>query len=161
MLDESLSKTQAFNIPFIGRENELTLLREMLEKAYNYQGNFLLIKGDIGIGKTRLMQQFVQSINQSNIQVLIGKGIKDEIKPFAPFSTIIEGYITNLEGAMEKRWLTKILPPESALYLSHIMPVFKIHYPIILQKVEERLDRSQIIYSFEQFFENLSKYNVL
>ncbi|MEO0127786.1 MAG: AAA family ATPase [candidate division WOR-3 bacterium] len=161
MWDESLTKTQTFNIPFIGRKSELTLLREMLEKAYNYQGNFLLIKGDIGIGKTRLIQQFVQNINQSNIQVLFGKGIKDEIKAFAPFSTIIEEYITNLEGAMEKRWLTRIFPPESALYLGYIMPIFKAHYPIVLQQVEERIDRSQIIYSFEQFFENLSKYNVL
>ena len=43
--------------PFIGREGELRLLVERLERARGGQGQMVLIVGDPGIGKSRLLQE--------------------------------------------------------------------------------------------------------
>ncbi len=42
--------------PLVGREAEVTLLRERWEQAKAGQGQVVLLSGDAGIGKSRLVQ---------------------------------------------------------------------------------------------------------
>src|SRR5262249_41496234 len=42
--------------PLVGRESEATLLRERWEQAKSGQGQVVLLTGDAGIGKSRLVQ---------------------------------------------------------------------------------------------------------
>ena len=44
--------------PFIGRERELMLLQECYEKTRSEQGQMVLIVGEPGIGKSRLLLEF-------------------------------------------------------------------------------------------------------
>lgn len=49
---------------FIGREHEMQALKNSLEKAFEGQGNFWLIGGESGVGKSRL-------VNEVRIQALV------------------------------------------------------------------------------------------
>src|SRR5947208_4146084 len=42
--------------PLVGRESEVTLLRERWEQAKSGQGHVVLLSGEGGIGKSRLVQ---------------------------------------------------------------------------------------------------------
>jgi class 3 adenylate cyclase/tetratricopeptide (TPR) repeat protein len=48
--------------PFVGREDELRLLRNRWERALDSEGQVALIIGEAGIGKSRLVQRFHEEI---------------------------------------------------------------------------------------------------
>lgn len=47
--------------PIVGREGELLLMRDRYERAMAGDGHTLLLEGDAGIGKTRLVDAFLES----------------------------------------------------------------------------------------------------
>lgn len=141
--------------PFVGREDELKSLRNHLEMAYNYQGRFVLIQGDIGVGKTRFLSRFVEEIGSSGAIILTGRSLKDEISVFYPFTRMLEDYLENIEYCSS--WLVNFLEPEIAPYLVHLIPKFKNLYPLDIPQFEKTFNNSLFFYSFQRFFEKLSK----
>ena len=49
-----------FTIPFLGRYHELRLLAEFYEHGWHRGAGFLVLYGRKGVGKTRLLKQFLQ-----------------------------------------------------------------------------------------------------
>jgi two-component SAPR family response regulator len=155
-----MNKDTSFEIlsmhePFVGRQKELKCLRHHLEKAIDYSGRFILIQGEIGVGKTRLLKQFVDKIQERNFHILNGRVIKDEVRPFSPFIKMIEYYLCNLEH--NRAWLVKFLEPEIAPYFIHLIPELKNHYPLDMPHLAHTVDNLSFVYVFQRFFENLSK----
>lgn len=61
----------------VGREQELAVLREQLLQAERGQGRLVLIGGDAGVGKTRLVREFVRQAKQTGpVEVLEGPARK-------------------------------------------------------------------------------------
>lgn len=141
--------------PFAGRQKELRWLNQHLEEALNYNGGSVLIKGEIGVGKTRLLNQFVESIEARNLHILHGRVIKNEVRPFSPFTQMIEYYLCNLED--NRPWLVKFLEPEIAPFFIHLIPELKNHYPLDMPDLAYPVDNLSFAYSLQRFFENLSK----
>lgn len=56
-----------------GREKELATLHACLEKAMAGQGQFVTVAGEAGIGKSRLLSEFRQSLDRERITVLEGR----------------------------------------------------------------------------------------
>ena len=48
--------------PLVGRESEVTLLLERWEQAKSGQGQVVLLSGDAGIGKSRLVQRLKEHV---------------------------------------------------------------------------------------------------
>src|SRR5205085_11525148 len=48
--------------PLVGRESEVTLLLERWEQAKGEQGQVILLSGDAGIGKSRLVQMLKEHV---------------------------------------------------------------------------------------------------
>jgi predicted ATPase len=59
--------------PFVGRMQELHELRASLEEASSGHGSLVLVTGEPGIGKTRLMQEFAGMASASGWHVLVGR----------------------------------------------------------------------------------------
>jgi predicted ATPase len=59
--------------PFVGRMQELHELRSGLEEASSGHGSLVLVTGEPGIGKTRLMQEFAGMASASGWHVLVGR----------------------------------------------------------------------------------------
>jgi len=55
-----------------GRDGDLRTLNEAWEKAKNGDGNTVFIEGEAGIGKTRLIDAFLQGLEDKEIHVLYG-----------------------------------------------------------------------------------------
>jgi DNA-binding winged helix-turn-helix (wHTH) protein/tetratricopeptide (TPR) repeat protein len=52
---------------FVGRENEMDLLKLEYQKLQNGIGNSILIQGEAGIGKTTLIQEFIKEVSAENV----------------------------------------------------------------------------------------------
>ncbi len=140
--------------PFTGRQQELKLLNQQLDEAVNYSGGFVLVKGEIGVGKTTLLNQFINRIRERDLHILHGKVIKDDVKPFSPFTQMIRHYLCDLEH--NQSWLLKYLAPEIAPHFTHLIPDLRNHYPINLPDLAHPVDNTSFLYAFQRFFEDLS-----
>jgi len=70
---------------FAGRSDELEYLTDRLERATEGAVGTLLIKGESGIGKTRLVKEFKKKMQSEEVDFLIGKGYFESSEPFLPF----------------------------------------------------------------------------
>ncbi len=59
--------------PFVGRMKELHELRSTLEEASSGHGSLVLVTGEPGIGKTRLMQEFAGTASDQGWHVVVGR----------------------------------------------------------------------------------------
>ena len=59
--------------PFVGRTTELQLLHDAMEEAASGRGGVLLVTGEAGIGKTRLMQEVAGWASDNGWRVLVGR----------------------------------------------------------------------------------------
>ncbi|MCX8173446.1 MAG: tetratricopeptide repeat protein [Thermoplasmata archaeon] len=69
-------------IPFVDRDQELKIIRELIEEAISGRTSALLVKGDVGIGKTRLMEKTLEIAKGKNFQIGVGHGVKGVRIPF-------------------------------------------------------------------------------
>lgn len=60
--------------PFIGRQRELARLMDAFELARNRQGGLVLVSGEPGIGKTRLLEHFSEAVRAQGGEVWTGRG---------------------------------------------------------------------------------------
>jgi predicted ATPase/class 3 adenylate cyclase len=72
--------------PFTGREQELAALRTRLEKTVAGNGQFLSVAGEAGVGKSRLLYEFQQSLDRNKITIMRGRcqSIRTDT-PYFPF----------------------------------------------------------------------------
>ncbi len=82
-------------IQLIGREDELDLLKVNLEDAILGKGSTILISGEAGIGKTRLVDEFLLHAEAKDVKILTGSSSSDTIHPFLTFSKALENEIAD------------------------------------------------------------------
>ncbi|NEC21368.1 ATP-binding protein, partial [Streptomyces parvus] len=72
---------------FVGRADELASLTEALARAASGDPQALLIGGEAGVGKTRLVEQFVSAAERRDAVVAVGSCVEigADGLPFAPF----------------------------------------------------------------------------
>jgi len=75
----------------VGREAELSQLKSYLARAMDGNGSAVLLSGEAGIGKTRLLEEFVNFTATQNVNVLSCAAVADTIHPFLLFSRALEG----------------------------------------------------------------------
>jgi predicted ATPase len=74
-----------FHPSLVGRDNELSKLCSILNRVINGKGGTVLLFGETGIGKTRLVQEFKQLARDSGLQVLFCNCLAESQTPFYPF----------------------------------------------------------------------------
>ena len=78
----------------VGRGPELALLGERARKAAEGEGGAVLITGDAGIGKTRLVAELAKQVASGGGQVLTGVCAEGEPSlPFLPFVEAIGNHL--------------------------------------------------------------------
>ena len=55
---------------FVGRSQEIGLLRDRWRRARNEEGQVVLLSGEAGIGKSRILREFAQDVSAEAIEVL-------------------------------------------------------------------------------------------
>jgi class 3 adenylate cyclase/tetratricopeptide (TPR) repeat protein len=67
--------TQRGLTPFVGRKRELNLLRESLLDAAKRRGQIVLLDGEPGVGKSRLLLEFQHSLEGADVTWLVGRSL--------------------------------------------------------------------------------------
>jgi len=81
---------------FVGRQDELDLLVQSIEKVQNGDGNVILLAGDTGVGKTRLAYEALQRAASSGLQILLGTCYEQEGQlPYQPFIEAFNRYLSD------------------------------------------------------------------
>jgi DNA-binding CsgD family transcriptional regulator len=92
---------------FVGRAAELRLLDEAWRRAAAGPSAVVVVGGEAGVGKTRLVDEFTRSCQAEGVRVLVGGCIElgEEGVPFAPVVAALNGMLRGMEPEAARRWI--------------------------------------------------------
>ncbi len=118
-----IPKSQTFPaLPFIGRQTEIATLEQAYRGAAAGFGRLVLVTGEAGIGKTRLLQEYL-ALHPDLIGLQSACYELDSMAPFAPLRQALE-YSPLLNLLTKKK-----LPPAWATTLIPIIPELGQQFP--------------------------------
>ncbi|GAA1372615.1 helix-turn-helix transcriptional regulator [Streptomyces beijiangensis] len=87
---------------FVGRADELTILNDALARAAAGEPQALLLGGEAGVGKTRLVEEFIAGACRRDAVVALGGCVEigADGLPYAPFSTALRALRRRLPDEM-------------------------------------------------------------
>ncbi|WP_246608144.1 helix-turn-helix transcriptional regulator [Paractinoplanes toevensis] len=99
----------------VGREADLAVLRDALKRARGAEPSTLLVGGEAGVGKTRLVEEFCRTLTGDQVRVLTGQCLElgEEGLPFAPFSAAVRALVRSEGPAVldgREREFARLLP---------------------------------------------------
>jgi DNA-binding SARP family transcriptional activator/Tfp pilus assembly protein PilF len=117
-------------MPLVGREEERATLLAYLESAIKGRGGTILIEGEAGVGKTRLLQEVARGADWREAQVVWGRG--RELAAMPPYGVLQEALrdalsplrATQLVELVAGAWLRDVsrLLPKVAEWLPDLPP---------------------------------------
>lgn len=111
-------------LPFVGRRHELERLLETWSRVARGRGACIFVGGEAGIGKSRLVAEFAQAVEERGGRVLIGATSSPETVPY-------ESVVEALRSALP---LVAALKPGMALAcVAALLP--ELHGRVTLQEV--------------------------
>jgi len=106
---------QSLDVPFFGRDPALHALEKASAQSLNKQNQIVLISGEPGIGKTRLMQEFLAKVENQAV-VFVGSCHPETSR--SPYQPIIEA----LRSQLSTRELPLVSPPNWLDDISRLLP---------------------------------------
>jgi DNA-binding SARP family transcriptional activator len=127
-------RSQSATTPLIGRDAEVDRLTQALARACASHGQAIVLLGEAGIGKTRLVTALREATSRRGAQALIGQSYETErLLPFGPWvqaireAGIVEGRALGDLGA---GWIAE---------LSHLFPELRPpEWPLPSEPIEAR-----------------------
>jgi DNA-binding CsgD family transcriptional regulator len=108
---------------FVGRQRELTFIWNQYQVAKQASARIVLLGGELGIGKTRLLDEVVAQILQDGAAVLRGGASECEgMPPYLPFLEALGQYIRRTPPAQLREQIA--LAPEVLL---SVLPELAVH----------------------------------
>src|SRR3970040_436930 len=103
---------------FVGRQVEVSALREAWERCVDGEAQLGLFSGEPGIGKTRLTTEFSAEVANTGGVVLPGRCEEEGIIPYQPFIEAIRHWLarplidgsTDGDGSLVPFPLSRLLP---------------------------------------------------
>ncbi len=68
-----------------GRAEQLSILKERFDKACQGQGSTVLIAGEAGLGKTRLVLELLDHVKAKDFRLINGSCLSENLEPLMPF----------------------------------------------------------------------------
>ena len=114
---------------FVGRVTELAQLTAALDRTIGGAGSLVMVVGEPGIGKTRLLEQFAAHARDAGARALVGRCYDgDWAPPFSPFVEAIKEHATTTSP----QHLRAQLGPDAGV-LARIVPALHDRLPNILE----------------------------
>lgn len=121
---------------FVGREAELSVLRQGLRRAARGEAVLTLVSGASGIGKTTLIQRFLKEVAQTpRTLVLSGRCYEREAVPFKGLDSVVDE-LSRWLSLMPQQELGSLLPLHAAELL-RVFPVLR-GVPALERRAEGR-----------------------
>ena len=104
--------------PFVGRKAEWEVLLRRWEEARSGRGNMVLVSGEAGIGKTRLVEELAQYVRQrGGWTVQAGCYEYEHALPYGPLADLLRGMV-----AVDREHALRCLSPWQIADLSRLAP---------------------------------------
>jgi serine/threonine protein kinase/tetratricopeptide (TPR) repeat protein len=95
--------------PLVGRAKELAVLRERFAEAKGGHGQIVLIAGEAGVGKSRLLREFRQDLGASEVAWLAGHSISfGGQMAYLPINELLRGLFRLEDADSEATILSKL-----------------------------------------------------
>jgi len=107
---------------FIGRTDELTILRTALDQCFQKQGSGWLVGGESGVGKSRLLEELRTRALIQGALVLRGQAIAEGGSAFQVWRAPLRNLILWLELSDLEAGILKPLVPDIADLLGRVIP---------------------------------------
>ena len=113
---------QASSAVLVGRSGQLAALEIALAGAARSHPSAVLVGGEAGVGKSRLVSEFAVRSRGAGARVLIGGCLElgADGLPFAPFTAVLRELVRDLGAA----GVAGLLPGGSARELARLLPEF-------------------------------------
>jgi ATP/maltotriose-dependent transcriptional regulator MalT len=106
----------------VGRSGELSALDSALAEAGRGSPSTVIVGGEAGVGKSRLVSEFAGRSRGTGARVLAGGCLElgADGLPFAPFTAVLRGLVRDLGAAA----VAELLPGGAARELARLLPEF-------------------------------------
>ncbi len=106
----------------VGRSGQLSALDTALAEAVRGSPSAVMVGGEAGVGKSRLVSEFAERSRGAGVRVLMGGCLElgADGLPFAPFTAVIRALVRDLGAA----GVAGLLPGGSARELARLLPEF-------------------------------------
>ena len=82
----AISSVSVTHSAFVGRENELKSMTKLMQDSLTGKGQFIILKGEAGIGKTRLVNEVAELAVEEGFEFLTGRCLSlEQTDPYLPF----------------------------------------------------------------------------
>ena len=137
----------------VGRKREMLEARALWNRTLSGQGQVLLISGEPGIGKTRLVREFVTQIQVSGGRALVGTSYAEGGIPYAPFRQMLREVLRN---GPEDRF---DLPDFVLADLLALAPELRPRYPEVPENrpLEPQAEQQRLFQNLVIFYIELSE----
>jgi len=94
-----MSSISVTHSAFVGRESELKNMTELMQESLTGKGQFMILKGEAGIGKTRIVGEVAKIAIEEGFEFLTGRCLSlEQTEPYMPF---MEALRDKMGGASE------------------------------------------------------------
>ncbi len=142
-----LPPTVSLHLPFVGREREWVVLSSALQQVLDGRGQVVLIAGEPGIGKTRLLEELGGLATARGVRVLTGCCYEmEQNMAYAPFVEVLRPQLTLS--------LTALLPcpPDYLAAVAALLPELRQAWPDLpsLQPLPPDAEHTRLLTSLAQ-----------
>jgi DNA-binding SARP family transcriptional activator len=109
--------TTSLSVPFVGRDGELARAKVWWDRVSGGPSELLVVTGESGIGKTRLVENLAEAVGSEGALVLWGRCDEELIVPYQPFAELIAQYVRMLPADVvsdlpgwRRRELARLVP---------------------------------------------------
>ncbi|HUW12110.1 MAG TPA: AAA family ATPase, partial [Anaerolineae bacterium] len=143
----------------VGREAEMAFLGARCEEARTGHGGLVIVSGEAGVGKTRLLEELADQLRWRGVRVLWGRCYEFErLMPYQPVAEALQTIVQDM-AAPE----LKALPSWVLCELVHLVPELSEKLPEIRAYVETPPDeeRMHLFEGVARFLASVSTESVL
>jgi serine/threonine protein kinase/tetratricopeptide (TPR) repeat protein len=101
---------------FVGRNREMEMLQSLYEQARNGSGKVVLVTGDAGIGKSRLLKEFKIFVQLQHSHNFIGYVHRNTTQALEPFYDIFKELINYMKNDVDLSRSSKLKIPFAVLF---------------------------------------------
>ena len=108
---------------WVAREREMTEVLALWQRAAAGEGQVLVVSGEPGIGKTRIVQELAARAQTQGARILVGECYAEGGPPYAPIAEIIR------DSLEHPGWAEVELSDPTLAALRTLSPALRTHYP--------------------------------